>query len=315
MIRPYKITDAIITGTALQLIAAAVTCIYVWGSKKKLPGIMKLVLAVSITGLLVIIYGTFIEPLIVVTRYETIDLQDYASEEPFQVILIADLHVGRFFNSDKLDTVVQMINEHKDIEYVLILGDVVNGTSDHLSDLDVLKDIDDDKEVFFIYGNHDYYKDGDHQDEIVDGLREKIEGLDITIIDNDIARLDDKIVLAGIEDLWPKKEDYTMLDQTNADETVILMAHNPDAVVDIANDSNYKSKVDLIVSGHTHGGEMRLPLIGPLSPLPTSDLPDSYDQGLKYYDDIPVYITSGLGNIGVRMRIFNNPEIVILTIN
>ena len=76
-----------------------------------------------------------------------------------------------------------------------------------------------------------------------------------------------------------------------------------------------KANVDLVVTGHTHGGEMRLPVIGPISPIGLPiQLPQEYDQGYHIYNDTPLFITSGLGTVGNRMRSFNPPEIVILTI-
>ena len=71
--------------------------------------------------------------------------------------------------------------------------------------------------------------------------------------------------------------------------------------------------VDLVLSGHTHGGEIRLPFIGPVGPMPTV-LPREYDKGYKEYKGIPVFITSGVGSTGTRVRLFNPPEIVVLTI-
>ena len=72
-----------------------------------------------------------------------------------------------------------------------------------------------------------------------------------------------------------------------------------------------KHNIDLVLAGHTHGGQIRLPFIGAVPTLPTA-IDDSYDKGLFQFDSFKLFITSGLGEVGPRARLFNPPEIVKL---
>ncbi len=271
------------------------------------------ILLIFLSALIIstIIYGSTIEQLNIVVREETIDIDDY-NGDPYKFIIASDLHVGQFLNTAKLPLFVNKVNNVEDAEYLLLLGDNVNQASTFLSNLDYLSKIE--KKVIFIYGNHDYLN-ASPPVKLVEGLTEKIEDLEFTILDNKTAEIetnDSTLTIAGIKDLWSYEEDYSILDDVNKDDTVIFLSHNPDAVQDL-DSSDYEDKVDLVLSGHTHGGEVRLPFIGPIGPIPT-EIPRKYDKGYFNYNGIPLYITSGVGSTGTRIRLFNPPEIVVITI-
>ena len=84
--------------------------------------------------------------------------------------------------------------------------------------------------------------------------------------------------------------------------------HNPDAVSDFTDE-----KVDLVLAAHTHGGQIRLPFLGPIGKIPTK-LGQLYDKGFFDINGYKTFITSGLGTSGPRARLFNHPEVVILEV-
>lgn len=89
-------------------------------------------------------------------------------------------------------------------------------------------------------------------------------------------------------------------------EPVILMAHEPDILPDVA-----RYNVDLMLSGHTHGGQVRLPF------LPAFDLPQfgkRYVEGLFRYGRTQLYVNRGIGTVGVPFRLFCPPEITVITL-
>lgn len=321
----HIVTDCIIAVIIYFTIGTTYTCIKVLRFTKRKRFFLIILIFLNLTLTIFFGYSSIIEPNILVINNRTIDIKDYKFEEKTKLILISDLHVGRFYNSSRVSKVVEKINEQKEVKYVLILGDIVNHNNNHLDTLDPLRNIDSGKEVFFIYGNHDYDYKGmsgqvkDQNIEIVEGLTQKIEDLGIRILNNESIIIEkennQRFVLAGVQDYWSNNQDYTFLNQLEKEDTVILMCHNPDCLLDLDSKKNEKENVDLVVTGHTHGGEMRLPVIGSISPvgLPIQ-LPQEYDQGYHTYNDTPLFITSGLGTVGVRMRSFNPPEIVILTI-
>jgi len=258
-------------------------------------------------------YATYVNPFDLVTKEVTVDLKNLNSGASYKFLIVSDLHAGKFKNDSMIKKITETINSQDDINYVLVLGDIINGEEENLKYLDGLKEIDKSKKLYYVYGNHDYKNNKGGV--LVDGLRSKLEGLGFEIIDNSTIEInsEDRIILGGIEDEWSKRDEYDFYKDVDTDDVLLMLSHNPDVVMKIDKDPQLKSKTDLVLSGHTHGGEMRLPWFGSISNLPIH-LPQSYDKGLFEYNDIPLYITSGIGNIGVRTRSFNNPEIIILTI-
>lgn len=252
-------------------------------------------------------YGSTYEQLNIKIRKEEIQISYL--EEPLNLVLVSDLHIGRYLNTPKIPLLIKKINSLKEADAVLVIGDVVNETSLFLNHLDALNQIQ--KPVYFVYGNHDY-KNAEPPVLKVDGLEEKLESINFNILENDYVKLIGPTYLYGIKDPWSEEVDFSKLDDLDQEDTVILMSHDPDGILELE-ETEYWDKVDLVVSGHTHGGEIRLPFIGSIWPIPT-DLPREYDQNLHLYNDKPIYVTSGVGSCGVRMRFMNPSEIVYLTI-
>ncbi len=270
-----------------------------------------LILAFATSALL--IYGIFYEPRNLRVRNKTIDLADYTGQ-PITLVLISDLHVGRFYNSQNLPKVVDTVNSIEGTPYILMLGDMVNNETTYLNDLDVLGNLRDDAAKFYVYGNHDL--ESDDEKNIIPGLTDKIESLNFNILDNTFVAIGDsesKLIIAGINDTTYDKDDYHFLDGISENDAVVLMSHNPDSLLKIDADQNIKNKIDLVVSGHTHAGEMRLPLGINLS-LSPAKIGNKYDKGLFDYNGTQLFITAGIGNVGTRLRTFNPPEIAIITI-
>ncbi len=89
----------------------------------------------------------------------------------------------------------------------------------------------------------------------------------------------------------------------------VLLAHNPD--ITIRPDSKLISKTDLVLCGHTHGGQIRVPFIGPIY---TRTHQKKHVQGLAYHEDVPVYVSRGVGYGVIPLRVLCPPEIVVFTL-
>jgi hypothetical protein len=321
MISANLVTDLILLlGTYYLIGCLIIFTLFLLKGKRSI--ILYTLFIFSLAILSFIIFGAFIEPNNVIISHKEIELEDYESN--IDILVISDLHLGRFNNEKRAIKAIDHINKSK-AKYVLILGDTINNTSAHLDQIDVLKKIDGSKKVYIIYGNHDYefpHKVQNHANvnhKRVAGLKEKFINNDLIILENSSRKINNKtqdasLLIGGIDSIWAGRDKYSFIDAIKSEDTFILMCHNPDCLLKIS-DSKYKEKVDLVLSGHTHGGEMRLPYIGSISPIgiPTQ-LPRNYDKGYNEYQGVPIYITSGLGNVGVRMRTFNPPEVVLLTI-
>ncbi|HSD12490.1 MAG TPA: metallophosphoesterase, partial [Patescibacteria group bacterium] len=118
-----------------------------------------------------------------------------------------------------------------------------------------------------------------------------------------------EIRLAGLDDVRYGHPDIDAALSGIAPGTpTILIVHNPDAA------SLAEARgVDLVLAGHTHGGQIRLPLLGPVPHMPIT-IGQQFDKGLFFYGPSRLFITSGVGESGPRARLFDPPEISLLRV-
>jgi len=247
----------------------------------------------------VVVYGSFIEPRMLVVREQPVAID--AGDASLNVVVVSDLHLGRYRDAAWTRRVVRRINTLQP-DVVILLGDLVDGRSGH-HDLAPLAELQTRLGTYAVLGNTDY-KQG-----AVD-IRHAVERYNVEVLTNEWVRLgEDGPVLAGLDDIWFGQPDWEQaLADIPEDVPVILAVHNPDE----ANRAEFHG-VDLMLSGHTHGGQIRLPLIGPVVSPPTT-LGRHYDRGMFAYGAMNMFITSGAGESGVRARLFNPPEIVRLDV-
>jgi len=99
--------------------------------------------------------------------------------------------------------------------------------------------------------------------------------------------------------------------KNTGDEPKILLAHSPDIVDDL----DKKNIPDLILSGHAHCGQIRLPVIGALPFIIPTKHGKSMNRHLYNLENTKIFVTCGVGEVGTRARLFNPPEVVVLKIN
>jgi predicted MPP superfamily phosphohydrolase len=155
--------------------------------------------------------------------------------------------------------------------------------------------------VYAVLGNHDHWADTERSQH---WLKESGQDLRHGVVSID--RDGQRIWLAGAGDLW---EDHVSVDELFADvperECRILLAHNPDTA-----DTDYATRVDVILSGHTHGGQVVFPFLGPPL-LPVNN--KAYSSGLKRSPrGTPVFISRGIGWAVYPVRLNCLPEIAVL---
>jgi predicted MPP superfamily phosphohydrolase len=134
----------------------------------------------------------------------------------------------------------------------------------------------------------------------------------VTVLDNDSMAIEKdgaRIWLAGVADALcaqPDLEAALPKARRKATEPLILMAHEPDYA-----DRVVGSGVDLILSGHTHGGQVRVPFLRPMNLPP---LGEKYIEGLFAIGDLQLFVTRGIGTVGVPFRFLCPPEIALITL-
>lgn len=224
----------------------------------------------------------------------------------YKIVQISDLHLGQMMTRATLAGIVDQVNQLKP-DLVLITGDLVDGSIKHLhGSVAPLKHLEARKGVYFVTGNHEYYSG-------VQYWLPHIESLGIKVLNNETVKIKEQdafFYLSGVPDKESKnfgqkfaadfQKTFTGLKE---DSIKILMAHQP---IDVKKASQYH--VDLVLSGHTHGGQ-----IWPFNYLVYLQQP--YLKGLYRYKNTQLYVNQGTGSWGPPMRLGSVNEIteIILT--
>lgn len=282
-------------------------------------------IATLFLGAVILFYGSFIEPRIIRTVQYEIDIAPEL-EEPITVVLYADPQLGPYKRERFMQRVVNRINAlNPDI--VLGAGDLTMNdgtqTEDETQWLLPLRNIQ--SPHFTISGNHEHgighptwsARTGSVQQQFYDRMEALAPVLDNT--HTTIGINNQELSVYGLDDLWSRNMDLAGFGKTISQDSnpTIVMAHNPDSVfawlAHAKEEGIDPTTVDLIVSGHSHGGQIRLPFIGPIG-NPNMVMPKRFFRGISHWNDVPVLVTSGLGESGPRARLLVIPEIVLVTI-
>lgn len=220
----------------------------------------------------------------------------------YRIVQISDLHNASFGKGNK-----NLIQKIKLLEpdIIVITGDIVDSnhtnTDRAISLTDELVSF---CPVYYVTGNHEYWLDEDEQRL----LFEKLKTSGVMILDNEVVEItaqNDSFYLIGLDDR--NVDDGTLTQLVNSlpqEKLSILLAHEPQCI-----DSYSKSKVDLVLSGHAHGGQFRIPFIGGVVAPDQGFLP-KYTEGTYEMDKTTMVVSRGLGNSIIPVRLFNHPEIV-----
>jgi predicted MPP superfamily phosphohydrolase len=265
---------------------------------------------ILIIGLL-IFWGFLIEPARLVVRHQTIQIAGWPGElNGFKVAVLSDIHVDNWFVDDKrVRAIVQRTNELQP-ELIVILGDYMSGNGIVRREVSpevfapILKDLSAPHGVYSVLGNHDWWYDGKH-------LRQELERNGIKVLENEVMQLNPRnrsLWLVGLSDLWtrPQKINETV-EKVPPGEPMIALAHNPDIFPKLP------QRVPLLLAGHTHGGQVRFPIIG--SVVQSTDFGERYERGHLFENNHHLFVTTGIGTSIMPVRFGVTPEIVLLTLN
>lgn len=218
---------------------------------------------------------------------------------------LSDLHLGPYVTEDHLLQAVQMTNALKP-DAIVLTGDLVNSSWRYIQPCaEIISKFQAPLGVFAVLGNHDYWVG------FLNLMVQSVKKSGITLLRNQavpITRGRSTLYFVGIDDLW-----LQLADMRRAIETVpqnackIALMHEPD-FADIA----AQAEVDLQLSGHSHGGQVRLPILGPLI-LPRYG--EKYPMGFYRIGNFTrLYTTRGIGVLPPGVRFNCPPEITMLTL-
>ncbi len=219
--------------------------------------------------------------------------------EGLKIVQMSDLHLYPYTQLDLIRQAVQTSNALKP-DLVVLTGDYVLATEESIFDLaPVLAGLNARYGVFSILGNHDLWTN-------VDVVRAGLAANGLPVLRNQgigLAIGGESLYLAGVDDGWSGQPDLkAALDDHRGNPTTLLLAHEPDLADTFAQDG----RVSLQLSGHSHGGQVRIPGLGAII-LPY--LGQKYDQGLNRVNEMWVYTNRGLGVIPPPVRLNCRPEI------
>lgn len=226
----------------------------------------------------------------------------------FKIIHISDLHNKKFGKNQSI--LINKINQ-QDPNIIVITGDLVDKRRYKLKPAtEFIKEAIKLAPVYYVAGNHESYNN------IYKEVKPNLEALGVTVLDNKKVSInkDDSIIdIIGLLDpeFYDDKE-ITLIKHLNSfanpDNFTILLSHRPSFLEEYS-----KTNIDLVFSGHAHGGQIRLPLIGGLL-APDQGLFPKYTSGLHTKDQTSMVVSRGLGNSLFPIRLFNKPEIVSITL-
>ena len=218
---------------------------------------------------------------------------------------LSDIHHGPFISADYLQRCVEIANSLKP-DLMALTGDFTFGAKSYAEPCgEVLSGLKPRIGKFAVLGNHDHYNSAGR---VTRALRQA----GITVLIDDKERLEkrgEKLWLFGVDDLLMGNTDLVKLySDCPKDEVRITLSHNPDFLDEYAEKQQH---TDFMLSGHTHGGQVRFPLLGaPHLKL----LGHEYVMGLQQCDTMQIYTTRGIGTVGPPVRFLCPPEIVLYTL-
>ena len=239
--------------------------------------------------------------------------------EPFRIVLVSDLHEHQF-GRDNEKLAVKIREQSPDL--IIIDGDMINGDSENADTaVELVRALKEAAPVYYSFGNHEYsYMEAGHED-----LTEELEAAGAVVLNYQSIDIDVKgnqIRLGGLyeygfetgmqseeenERAIPYLEEYA-----DTDRYLIMCAHRPESFYpwDMADQWG----IDLVLSGHLHGGQVIIPGVGGLYNSLDGFFP-KFDYGQYKLGDSDMVITRGLGSNPKMLPRFNNPpEIAVVEV-
>lgn len=261
--------------------------------------------------LLITVYLIADQYIIVTTNYT---LKSDKINGKITIAMISDLHNMNFGNNE---IVAKKISEAEP-DVIFVLGDIVDErTNDLTPALTVMNSLTEVADTYFIFGNHDRLCE--QYDEFID----TIGNSGVTVLDDEAVQTTkngNSVTILGLTSYFEGKDYVSLMGQLcENDDYKILLCHYPEYTPwFFEKDKYYEYDFDLMLSGHTHGGVVKLPFIGGII-APSQGLFPEYvygdynvDKGNK--NPYHMIITSGLGEDKRMIRVNNFPEIAVVTI-
>ncbi len=242
------------------------------------------------------------------TVYEIQLAEEYADLDDFTIVQVSDLHNARF---GKEQSRLLAIVREKEPDLIAVTGDLVD--SSH-TDIDVAMEFIEQAveiaPVYYVTGNHEGWLGGTYSE-----LEARLESVDVFVLNDTMYSGQYEglaLNIAGLKDPDMPDNNIVLTKQTvpvlleDAEGYTILLSHRPELF-----DTYVDSNANLVLAGHYHGGQFRIPFIGGVI-APGAGLFPDYTEGTFTEGNTTMVVSRGLGNSVIPVRINNRPEVVVV---
>ena len=266
---------------------------------KKIPH--KKILILMLIIIILIPFCLFQNKHLVITTYTYESEKLGADLDGYRIVQISDLHNAEFGKENKklLETIRSCSPD-----IIVITGDLVDSNHTNVERaVAFVKEAVKIAPVYYVTGNHEYWLDPSENEQMMQGiLAAGAYDLDDEAVC--FEKGDSSFMLIGLDDQHLSDETLKNLLQEQKNELSIVLAHEPQYLQNYAN-----AGADLVLTGHAHGGQIRLPFVGGIVAPDQGFLPE-YTSGKYNRADTEMIVSRGLGNSIIPVRLFNYPEVV-----
>jgi len=259
-------------------------------------------ISISLIFLAVLIVGyMFIEPYWVETKEITIESDQIpANFDGKRIVYLSDIHAGPLYSQDRLNNLVNQVNALKP-DLILLGGDYVSGEDTYInSTFGKLNKLQAPLGVYAVLGNTDpqYYS--------WMALDNSNTVINIGNLGDWVGNSDGKIRIGGVGAENDRQDIDDAVGNATPSDFVILLRHEPDYFTKVN-----KSMVDLVLSGHTHGGQVTF--FGLWTPFLPPD-GQKYVSGIYKEGNSTLIVSNGIGTVNFPVRFFARPQIIVITL-
>ncbi|PAF20648.1 phosphoesterase [Terribacillus saccharophilus] len=238
-----------------------------------------------------------------------------ASFNDYKIVQLSDLHSKTFGN--RQNVLVEKVSQTNP-DLIVFTGDLIDSKNyNEETSLNLIRELIHIAPIYFVTGNHEWWSGK------FDILEKELNDIGVKVLRNTndvITKGQEKIQIIGIDDPAYVNDSYpersiteeaieNSVEGMEGDYFKILLSHRPEFL------SIYsKYGIDVVFSGHAHGGQVRIPFVGGLV-APNQGFLPKYTAGKHDLDNTSMFVNRGLGNSIIPLRIFNRPEIIVLTLS
>ena len=223
--------------------------------------------------------------------------------------VMSDFHAGAFTTRNDILRAISILDSVKP-DLITLLGDYVDGGYSHSRKnvkkgayvFNAFERLKAPLGIYAVLGNHDHWADAEL-------VRKELAKLPITLLDNHGTTLDNGLALAGVDDFWEGPAyAHRAIRNLSPEAVIIMLSHNPDINRQLADNE----RVRLVISGHTHGGQIRIPVINQAPWIPCSRKYRGSSGLIKETEHRWTFITKGVGTFLVPVRLACPPDVGII---